>query len=231
MKDLVLVTRPEPGASRTAARLAALGWRPVMAPCLNVRVVAARLPAPERVQAGLVASGNAVAGLPREWRGVRLLAVGDATAERARAAGFDRVESAAGDAAALAEAAAQCCDPAGQPLLLAAGRGQGRALAADLRRRGFRVLRRTVYASTPVSVFPDAATRALESGEVRAALFFSTDTARAFAGLLPATLLPALAGVAALTIGRPVAGALDHLPWRHVRVAVRPTQDDVLALL
>jgi uroporphyrinogen-III synthase len=228
---LVLVTRPEPGAARTARHLEALGFRPVAAPFLTVRPLPARLPAPGRVQAVLVASRNAVAALPGSWRGPPVLAVGDATAALAREAGFPEVRSASGDAAALADLAARTCDPAGMPLLLAAGRGQGEGLAGVLRARGFRVLRRTVYASVPVPQFPEAAACALRSGGVRAALFLSAETARVFARLLPADLRPSLAGVEALTISRPVAGALDHLPWRHVRVAVRPTQEDLLALL
>ena len=41
----VLVTRPEPGAAETARRVAALGWRPILAPAL---VLAPRRFAPGR---------------------------------------------------------------------------------------------------------------------------------------------------------------------------------------
>ena len=138
----VLITRPEPGAGETAASVTALGLRPVIAPLLAIRVLSPNLPPPERLRAVLVTSGNAVAALPTGYRNVPLLAVGDATAARARDAGFGHVLSADGDARALAVLAAGTCEARGLPLLVASGRGQGHELAADLRGRGFRVMRR-----------------------------------------------------------------------------------------
>jgi len=49
--------------------------------------------------------------------------------------------------------------------------------------------------------------------------------------LLPDKLKPGLAHVDALTIGAPAASVLAPLPWRRVRVSLRPTLDHVLALL
>jgi uroporphyrinogen-III synthase len=226
----ILVTRPEPGASETAARLEAAGWRPVVTPFLSVQFCEMRLPPPNSLSAVLAASGNAAAALPDSHHGIPLLAVGDATAARARAAGFATVHSAAGDATALAALAVRLLDPARGALLLACGLGQGGILATMLRRHGFRVHRRTVYIARGVRRFPPAAVAAMGEG-LHAALFFSAETARVFARLLPRGLVPALAGVEALVIGSDAAAAVQHLPWRGVRIALRPTQDGVLALL
>jgi uroporphyrinogen-III synthase len=196
-------------------------------------LVTSRLPAelPGRLQAVLAASGNAAEMLPGSLHATRLLAVGDATAHRARRAGFQDVRSAGGDAAALAQLAADVLDPAAGPLLLATGRRQGFALARDLRRLGFRVHRRAVYAARPVSRFPTLAADALQAGALQAALFFSAETAQAFARLVPDALHSTLARVNALAIGLTTADALRPLPWHDVRVALRPTQDGVLALI
>ncbi len=186
----------------------------------------------DRVQAILIASGNALAGLPAGYRALPLLAVGDASAARARAAGFARVLSADGDAEALAALAGAQCDPAGLPLLLAAGRGQSLALAAALRGRGFRVIRRATYAALPVRALPQAAAAALQDGSLRAALFFSADTARHFVRLLLRSgLREAVREIDACAIGQPVAAAIQALPWRRVWRAAKPTQDAMLALL
>ena len=225
----MLVTRPEPGAGATAARLRASGWRPVVAPFMAVRPFAVALPPVDRIQAVVSASGNAVT-LPAPFRTLPLLAVGNATAARARAAGFRSVHSADGDAPALAALAACLLDPARGALLLATGRGQGVALARALRRAGFTVHRRAVYAAAPVRYFPPEAATAVTSG-LQAAVFFSTETARAFARLLPPVLVPHLCQTDAVVIGPGVADAVKHLPWRTLRVALRPTQDEVLALL
>ena len=210
--------------------LAARGWGAVLAPMLTIQPCAATFPEPAGVQALLVASGNAIPAIPEGYRGVPLLAVGDATAARARARGFQQVHSANGDAADLAALAVRLCDQAGGPLLLVAGDGHGMALAAALRAHGFRVLRRVGYASTPVARLPEPARAALLGGSVSAALFFSGAAARAFAAVA-ADAAPATGGVVALAIGRAAGVALTALPWRSIRVAARPTADEMLALL
>ncbi len=228
---LVLITRPEPAAAETARQVAGLGYRPVSAPLLRIRRLPAKLPAglPTSADAVLVTSSNALPALPGALRDTPLLVVGDGTARRATEAGFTQVRSAGGDAGALA-GLARLLLPSGATLLLASGAGQGLALAATLRNAGFRVHRRAVYAAHPAARLPPAATAALQSG-LHAALFLSAETAHAFARLLPEALQPRLAGVVAITIGQSAADSLSPLPWRQVRVSVRPTLDHVLALL
>lgn len=223
------MTRPEPGCSATAARLEQSGYRPVLAPFLVVRPCRASLPAAADLQAVVAASGNATA-LPPGHHRLPLLAVGDATAARARAAGFTTVHSASGDAAALAALASRLLRPSDGPILLAAGRGQGSRLAAALRGDGFTVHRRAIYTAAAVRRFPPAVAEAVQDG-LHAALFFSADTARAFARLLPRDLPPLLRRTMAAAIGARAADELRHLPWRELRVALHPTQDEVLALL
>lgn len=237
----VLVTRPEPGAAETASRLRGMGLVPVVAPVLRIAALAARLPAPDRIAAIVVPSGNALPALTgllgteilgTEILGTKILAVGDATARRAEAAGFTRVESAGRDAKALVALAQRTVSPAQGVLLLAAGKGQSLALATDLRRCGYKVLRRAVYAAIPVPSLPEAAATALHEGVLRAALFFSAETARHFVRLTQAAgLAEQCCGVSAVAIGLPAAVALGALPWRRVDVAANPNQDEMLALL
>jgi uroporphyrinogen-III synthase len=228
----VLVTRPEPGASETAARIAALGYQPIVAPLLEIRILHTALPPSGHVQAVLATSGNAIAALPASHRHLPLFAVGDATAALARAAGFTEVHSAAGDSGALAVLVARHCDRNAGPLLFTCGRGQGRELAGDLRQRGFVVVRRAVYVAVPVRVLPEAARDALIGGGLTAAVFFSAETARQCVRLLRAARLhDAVRSVAALAIGQSTAVALQALPWRRIDVAAQPNQEAMLALL
>ena len=231
-RDNVLVTRPEPGAGETAERLSFLDLVPVIAPLLTIRRQQTRLPASGEIQAILATSGNAVAALPLSHQGVPLLAVGDATAERARAAGFTEVHSANGDALALAALAARLLNPSNGPVLLVCGSGQGKALAEAVRAHGFRVPRRIVYAAEKVTALPPAAATALQADVLRAALFFSAETARQFVRLTEAAgLANRVRDVQALAIGAAAGVALRDLPWHDVLVAARPTQDELLALL
>lgn len=228
----MLITRPEPGASETAGRVAALGLLPVIAPLLEINTLPVAWPPSGEVQAILVTSGNAIPALPASHRHLPLLAVGQATAHRSRQAGFSQVESADGDAVALADLAERVCRPHGGPLLLATGRRQGYALATDLRRRGFAVVRRVVYAAEPVALLLYPARSALDAGALRAALFFSAETAKAGVRLIEAAALrDAVRAIDAVAIGKPAAVALEALPWRRVCVAAQPDQDAMLALL
>jgi len=208
-------------------QIEALGYQPVIAPMLRIVQHSPRLPSD--VQAVLVTSANALPAL--RPGALPLLAVGDSTATRARAMGFLDVHSAGRDALALAELAQRRMDPSAGALLLASGAGQGAKLAADLRSRGFRVIRRVCYAAEPMRRFPAEAASCLESGELHAVLFLSAETAAVFVRLLPPEFHNALASVAALTIGKPAADLLEPLPWLRVCRAENPTLDDVLALI
>ena len=230
MADAILVTRPEPGASDTAARLAALGFAAVLAPALTIaprRLTVAALP-----QAVLVTSGNAIAALPDSLLTIPLLAVGDATAAKARQSGFATVHSAGRDAAALAALAVALLHPGAGTLLLASGEGQGMALAATLRGHGFTVRRRLAYAAAPAGGLPAAAQTALTTGTVRSALFFSPHSARTFMAILQRDMPTAdVRGIEALAISSPTEAVLRAWPWRRVRVASHPNQEGLLKLL
>jgi uroporphyrinogen-III synthase len=228
----VLITRPEPGASDTAARVAMLGRMPILAPLLRVEARPVALPRPETLAVVLATSGNAVDALPAGYRGITLMAVGNATARRAQAAGFTAIESADGDAVALAALVRRRVAPTQGTLLLAAGSGQGLTLAGTLRDAGYRIVRRAVYAAIPAAALPEDAAALLRDGQPHVALFFSAETARAYVRLVRrAGLGAALANCDAVAIGEPACMALKGLPWRCVRVAARPNQEEMLALL
>jgi uroporphyrinogen-III synthase len=233
--DSVLVTRPEPGAAETAARVASLGWRPVLAPAL---VLEGRpglvLP---RAQALLLTSRAAARALPCPDPCPPVIAVGEATAAAARDRGFPVVSAApGGTAAALAEHVARRCDPAAGPLLLAVGEGYGLDLAAALRAAGFRVLRRVAYAARPARALPEPARQALARRDVAVALFLSPRSAECAMSLLrDAGFQGAVASIEALCISARVARAAEAaaapLRWQAMRVAAQPDQDSVLRLL
>jgi uroporphyrinogen-III synthase len=224
----VLITRPEPGAAETAARLAALGWDPVLAPAL---VLTPRPPATlPPAQALLLPSRAAARALPP--LPMPVYAVGEGTAEAARGQGFAQVIAAGGDAASLARLCADRLDPSAGPLLLAVGRGYSMELAATLRGHGFRVVRRIVYTARDAPTLPAAAALALRQGSVAHAMFFSPRSAACSLRLLAeGGLSGATRGMVAIAISPRVAAVLSALPWRTVRIAPRSDQDHMLELL
>ncbi|APT59140.1 hypothetical protein RGI145_05990 [Roseomonas gilardii] len=224
-----LVTRPEPGAAETATLVAALGWRPVLAPALLLELRHVPLPP---AQALLLTSRAAARALVGRMPDMPVLAVGGATAAEARRAGATTLHVATGDAQALATLATAVLDPAGGPLLLAVGRGYALDLARILRERGFRVRRRVVYDAHPARHLPEEALLALRAGKIGSALFFSPRSAEVTLSLMrDAGLAAAATSVEALALSARVATTLRGLPWRGVRVASDLNQNALLALL
>lgn len=226
----MLITRPEPGASQTAARLTLLGFDPIIAPVLSIIPQEVRPPA--HWSATVLSSRNAVQACPRSMYGRPAFAVGTTTATAATKAGFSHVFNADGDATALAALIANTASPGDGTLILPVAQGQGGELAASLRLRGFRVLRRVAYRAAPVETLPAAAVSSLGGGRVAAAMFFSAETSRHFARLLrAANLVEAIRDVEAVSISERAAVALRPFPWRRIQVAKKPNQDAMLALL
>jgi uroporphyrinogen-III synthase len=229
----ILVTRPEPGGAETGSRLISLGWRPVLAPALVLTPRAFTLPP---AQAVLLTSRAAARALPPPVPGLPLLAVGEATAEAARGRGWTDVAAAAGTAEDMAGRAAFRFAPGAGPLVLAVGQGYALDLAAALRTRGFRVIRRIAYAATPASQLPDEAAQTLRAQPLRAVLFHSPRSAACAITLLRTGGFAAtLARTEALAISSRVAAAasaaLAPLAFAGLRVAARPEEASLLALL
>jgi uroporphyrinogen-III synthase len=91
MKRLVIL-RPEPGASESLTRAYALGLDAISIPLFEIEPVAWEAPDPAQFDALLLTSGNAVRCGGEQLLRLRTLkvhAVGQATAEAAREAGFD----------------------------------------------------------------------------------------------------------------------------------------------
>ena len=89
---LVLVLRPEPGASATAEKARALGLEALAIPLFEIEPVAWRAPDAGSFDGLLLTSANAMrcgGDELKDLRGLPVYAVGEATADAARQAGFD----------------------------------------------------------------------------------------------------------------------------------------------
>jgi uroporphyrinogen-III synthase len=137
------VLRPEPGNAATAARIEAIGRVAVRLPLFAVQPLAWTPPDPTQFDALLLTSANAVrhagAGL-RVLRSLPVVAVGEATARAARAAGLTVETVGTGDAAAAVGASGR------KRLLHLGGRDRTDAGVATI----------AVYAADPIPV-PTAA--------------------------------------------------------------------------
>jgi uroporphyrinogen-III synthase len=185
----VLVTRPHPDDEATAAALRARGLEVLLAPMLRFEPVAFHDDLDANYGAVIVTSANSLRGIAPHLAGSRLLklplfAVGQRTAEAARAAGFDHVIAAEGDAAGLrdkvvASVRARELKKAGT-LLYLAGADLARDLAGELGERGFNVVTHTTYRMIPVSSLPRDACDGFAANRIEAVLHYSRRSARAF---------------------------------------------------
>jgi uroporphyrinogen-III synthase len=229
-----LVTRPREEAERLAAALAARGISALIEPLFKIVFREGRAPDLSGVQAILCTSANGVRALARasRERDLPLLAVGDATAARARAEGFVRVESAGGALPDLARLAAERLRPEAGRLLHVAGGAVAGDLGALLVRHGFRVDRQVLYDACPSEALSPQAVAALRCGNIDFALFFSPRTARVFVALAEAAgVAEACRRVTALSISAAADAALAPLPWQARAVAERPNRLALLARL
>jgi uroporphyrinogen-III synthase len=227
-----LVTRPREEAEALAARLTARGIDAMIEPMLSIRFCNGAPLDLAAVQAILCTSGNGVRALARATaeRAIPLLAVGEATAARARAAGFSNVERAGGDVADLVRVASLRLRPGDGPLLHAAGSAVAGDIVAALAASGFRVVRQVLYTAEPAAALSPETLRALRAGAIDFALFFSPRTAATFVRLVAAAdAQQYCAATASVSISPAVDAALAGLPWRCRLVAARPDQAAVLA--
>jgi uroporphyrinogen-III synthase len=223
----MLVTRPEPDASETAARLAALDIDALVEPLLIQETLTTTLPAADGFAALAVTSANALRALHDRGELPRLLklplyAVGDRTAAAARHYGFAEVMSAHGSfddlVALLAKAGI------GGPLLYPAARHQAGDLGKALAPFGIMVITTPVYAMNPARNF----SRDLAREPLDAALFYSRRTAETFAGL--AGNLRNKARLGMLCLSEAIAEPLLAAHFVRVSLADHPSEEAMMAL-
>lgn len=229
-----LVTRPRAEAEGLAQALAERAIEALVEPLLDIHYRDGPAPDLAGIQAILCTSANGVRALARlsPERELQLLAVGDATAARARAQGFTRVESAGGNVEDLARLVRDRLRPENGRLCHVAGTEVAGDLAGMLRDQGFAVDRAVLYEARPAATFSAAAVRALGAGIVDFALFFSPRTAAIFLSLAErAELADALRTVTAVSISAAADTAFGGAVFRERRIAEAPTEPALLSAL
>ncbi|MEH3035290.1 MAG: uroporphyrinogen-III synthase [Sphingomonas adhaesiva] len=203
MARRALVLRPEPGNARTCAALRAAGVEAVALPLFAVVPRRWTVPAAERFDALLLTSANAVRHAGEGMQALAhlpVVAVGEATAAAARAAGLSVAVTGDGDAARAVALAARY-----PRLLHLAGRDRVAAPGVEAV---------TVYASERVAVPGDA--MAAARGAV--VLLHSRRAATRFVAMLGAV---PRASVRVVALSPAVADVLGA-GWDSVTVAARP---------
>jgi uroporphyrinogen-III synthase len=228
----LLVTRPREDSERLAQLLEQRRHEVLIEPLFTIEP---ELEAPldlDDVQALLMTSANGVRAfaLRSQRRDLRVFAVGDATAETARAFGFADVESAGGDVGDLVRLVGDRAQPEHGVLLHVAGSAVAGDLAADLQTLGFAVRRVMLYRAEAATALSDEVAAALRDGRIDVVLFFSPRTARTFVSLARAAGVDhACAHMAMIGLSPAVVEAAGEIAWAVREAAEAPTEAALLA--
>lgn len=230
----ILLTRPAPDAARTAATLRAAGHEVTVDSLLSIEPVSFNIPR-EEFTAVTATSANALRMASADPRLARLkslplFALGDHTAKIGRAAGFSKIESAAGDAVALGALLARRLPPGARVLYLA-GAARARDLAAMTASARLSIDTVVVYRAKAAERLLEETARKLTGGEFDAVLHFSPRSAETLLILArEAGLETALRPLRHLGLSSAVAAVLERAGLR-AEVAAHPDENALLAML
>ena len=223
MKGTIWITRAEPGASATAARVRALGLEPIVQSLLAVRPLADAAIDLADAAALAFTSANAVAAFAAlsSERRLPVFTVGDATAGAAHDAGFADVTSASGDAIALAATLTAHAPNLRGVIVYPAAARPARDLAALVTGAGLTLRAVAVYATVEMPP-PDAFIRRLP--DLDGVLIHSARAAAALTDILAAHPAPQLVAYAlSAQAARPLASGL-----RRIHTAAAPNEAALL---
>ncbi len=233
---LVIITRPKVDAEPFAAELAERGIASVVEPMIDIEPMTGADVDLAGCQAILFTSANGVRAFTglTERRDVTVIAVGPASGDAARLAGFSDVHVSGGNVERLARTVVMTLRPDDGILFHAAGSVTAGDLQGLLGAEGFEVRRRPLYRSVMADRFTPQGRTALSKGTVTAATFFSPRTASAFARVIRSEGLEVCTkDIWALCLSDAVADAATEsgLEWRGTRIAAATEQSAMADLV
>jgi len=193
-RQRIWITRTQPGADATADRVRAMGHDAIVAPLLSVRAIDDVAIDLKGVGALAFTSANGVRAFTELCgeRDLRVFAVGAATAQAARSAGFATVLSADGDVEALAEGIASRKGQLRGVVLHPGAAEPAGDLVGALEKLGVAARQAILYETGPVKL-SEAQARSLVQAD--AALLHSPRAAKALAAVLKVHPSPELRAI------------------------------------
>jgi len=226
MSAAVLLTRPLGDNDALSHALDGAGARVLVAPLLTETLLDFETGDFGRFAGLIITSKRAAAaldrlGVPEAARSLPVFAVGEATAEAARAIGFTDLRIA--DATGVSLARLIAATWSGGALLYLAGRDRSPDLEAGLDGAGIAYVPRVVYAMDQARSLPQDVASALAENAVAGAAFYSRRTAEAFVALTRAETFDRMRkALVCLCISEACAAPLAEAGFTERRIAERP---------
>ena len=239
----VLVTRPQPGADRTASRLISLGHTPVILPlfkAFHFRDIAVQMMS-HPCSAIVMTSAEAFTVLEpvrdqiTHLFPVPIFAVGSATAEVARNFGFNNIFTGTSGGADLAD---MICEQAKsnrkiiENLFYLAGQPRSNDLESQLAAHKIRCRTETVYEMRPTEITEGELRNVIVQQAPDAILFYSAEATRRFFNL--ATINGSdnmVKDVRLLCLSRNIAAVIPQNLEKNVEISIRADETSLMDLL
>ena len=236
----ILLTRPKDDIPALKNKLIEQGFTVSACPMLDINI----LPVEEvdsqtsqildAAQAYLFTSANGVRAASHHGLTQNperpVFAVGPATANACKAAGFQAISEAGGDVRSLVEMIKGTNTPhISDALVYISGRDQTGNLVEQLCDAGYDAASVVLYSADTIPAFPDNIATQLISGEIDAVMFYSSRTATHFVALT--TLAGIKLSMTAYCLSETVAKILRQAGVTNIKVAATTTEESMLALL
>lgn len=237
MKKTILMTRPRAASLRWASSLVARDYECLIDPLLRVETIPGARPHGD-FQAVIFTSTNAPEALLEQGETLSdLLAlpcfcVGPSTGAAARAFGFTDIRCGASDSGALAELIIAQITAKERPLLHVCGETAEKKAYDALDKAGVAVMSWPIYRAVAADDLAAETLARFRADGIDIVPVFSPRSARILVSLIEKNrLVQQCHRIVAIGLSPAVADVLRTLPWRRLRVAAAPREDEVLACL
>ena len=230
----VLVTRPQPGATKTAERLLGNGFLPFVLPLTKIVQLPVKTPT-GKFDAVAVTSANALRQAPdkvlQPFFALPCFVVGEATAAAARACGFETVTAGDRDGASLAQTIGEeLCTSAN--ILYVTGRVRAPDFEHALRKLGMYFKPVMSFDTVLVSYATEFLIEFFGRGKIDSCLLYSRWGAEEFLRLISQTeIVHRFDNTSIFCLSSRVANALIGVDKALIHVADRPDEDALFELL
>jgi len=229
MSAHVLITRTNPGASRLAEKLQAIGVSSMICPMLEVESIGGKAEMGEDIVGFILTSAAAIIGLPTpDDVGVRpIYCVGAATAAQAKQAGYQNNIQGSGNGRNLARQVLKTNKNQSGVLLWCRGEIADEAMGKALRKKGIKVQQHRCYRTKALQNLPVPVAASLEAGQFNAVIFQSRQGADSFRKLKPNLSET----TQALAFSAPIAARLADMGFANIITCERPNEQSMIAAL
>lgn len=229
----VLVTRPQPGADQTVARLASLGYEPLLLPLTQAVPLAQALPdfSPQLVAATSPQAFHHLSPKLRETLAIiPAIVTGEGTAAAARTAGFMDVQASGGNVSGLLDALGKR-GMTNADVLYLAGRIRRPELELFLQNHARRTGLIEVYDTVSVSYTTEKLQEIAGGGAIGAVLFTSVETVSALAAIADQNFHQVIDKSTFICLSPRIAEAAQSAFPNKVFVSAEPTGDSLMVTL